>query len=401
MRAGLAVVAVLLGLLSMTRSAADVVKRSDPGRAHALAPGNGRITALLAERRLGERPVAGAQASIVRMATLALLQDPIAVPAVATLGFQAQLGGDVAHARRLFAYSQMLSRRHLPTQLWAIEEAVARSDVPKTLQNYDLALRTSKAAPELLFPVLAEAITDPSIRSSLQLTMSKRPAWGPGFITYASTTRNDPRATASLFAGLRRAGVQVPLGASARVIDRLIETGYADVAWRYYKTVHPHADPRRSRDPEFKGDFKAPSQFDWIPVDDETTSTSIQGAEHGGVFDFAVPTGLGGPLLRQRQMLTPGAYILRGRSAGIQQPSQSLPYWEVTCGSGREVGRVIVPNSADNGGAFVGRLDIPVGCATQILALVARPSEQMTGLTGQIERVQLSPISPDTAWHRQ
>src|SRR3546814_17422634 len=73
--------------------------------------------------------------------------------------------GDRAGGERLLAYSQTLSRRDLRTQLMAIELAVARDDIPSALRHYDIALRTKKNAPDLLFPVLTSALTNPTIRT--------------------------------------------------------------------------------------------------------------------------------------------------------------------------------------------------------------------------------------------
>src|SRR3546814_1290750 len=69
--------------------------------------------------------------------------------------------GDQAKGERLLAYSQKLSRRDLRTQLMAIELAVAQGDISGALRHYDIALRTKKNAPELLFPVLTSALPDP------------------------------------------------------------------------------------------------------------------------------------------------------------------------------------------------------------------------------------------------
>ncbi len=389
------IVALLLCYASVTRSLAEIIKRSDPAKAHAWAPGNGRITALLAERLLVEnmdRPTSGVQSKIANLAILALRQNAIAVPAVATLGFQAQLRGESASARRLFALSQRLSRRHLQTQLWAVEDAVARGDVAGALRHYDIALRTSKTAPDLLFPVLLAAIDDPAIRAGLTVTMKRRPLWAADFVTYAAVARNDPQSTALLFAKLRRAGVQIPASETARVIDRLLEAGASDDAWRYYTLLHPGSDPRRSRDPTFTGNARWPSQFEWKPSEDGSISTSIQRNGSTSLFDFSVPVGEGGPLLRQIQVLPPGAYQLQGQSSGIEQVDEARPYWTLTCLDGRELGRVVVPNSSQAKGQFSGRFDVPQGCGVQQLTLVARPSDETFGVTGQIARVQLMSV---------
>src|SRR3546814_9359723 len=101
--------------------------------------------------------------------------------------------GDRAGGERLLAYSQTLSRRDLRTQLMAIELAVARDDIPSALRHYDIALRTKKNAPDLLFPVLTSALTNPTIRTELVKTLGGRPTWSHDFISHAA--RRDRKST--------------------------------------------------------------------------------------------------------------------------------------------------------------------------------------------------------------
>ena len=50
----LALIVVGLGSVSIADSLAEVIKENDPAQAHILAPGNGKITALLAQKQLGD-----------------------------------------------------------------------------------------------------------------------------------------------------------------------------------------------------------------------------------------------------------------------------------------------------------------------------------------------------------
>lgn len=115
-------------------------------------------------------------------------------------------------ARRLFLHSERLSRRNLITQLWAIEDAVARDDVAGALRHYDIALRTAPRMAEVLFPVLKSASTDPAIRTGLIRTLSGKPLWAGDFIDYVSDNSADPQATVSLLRGLQQAGVPLSEG---------------------------------------------------------------------------------------------------------------------------------------------------------------------------------------------
>ena len=50
-----------------------------------------------------------------------------------------------------------------------------------------------------------------------------------------------------------------------------------------------------------------------------------------------------------------------------------------------------LPNSAQGGGNFAASFSVPSDCPVQVLTLIARPSEAIGGLSGQIDRVELAP----------
>ncbi len=388
MRLALAAVAAVLGYYSVTFSVAQVVVGSDPELAYRLAPYDGRITAALSEALSGEGATPADLARAESLAKRALQQDPTAVAAAATLGIVADGRGDKAAARRYFTYAQKLSRRDLRTQLWMIEDAVERGDLAGAVRQYDITLRVFPTMGELLYPVMAGASSDPLIRAELVKTLAARPLWGESFIDSVAAKGPDPQSTAALFVALRRAGVPVSETARAGAVNALIAGGQLDAAWAYYAAVHPGADRRRSRDARFAAATETPSQLDWTAINDGSgLTTSIQ----GGVFDFAAPASVGGPMLQQLQLLPPSSYRLTGHSTGIEQAAGALPYWTLRCQDGRELGRVEVPNSSVAGGNFSGTFSVPAGCPVQTLLLMARPSDAVSGLSGQIDRVELSP----------
>lgn len=391
-RGGLAAAAVIVGYLSVSHTLAQVMVRTDPVTAHRLASGDGRITARLATFLSGADATPADRRRADMLARKALLNDALAVQAVSTLGLNAYLRGDLAQTRRLLAYSQKLSRRDLQTQLTAIEEAAARGDVAGTLYHYDVALRTNTDSWDLLFPVLGAATIDPTIQTALVATLSRRPMWGDSFIAYTAAHSPDPQATAALLTKLRQAGLNIADGARAPIINALIEQGALDQAWRYYAAGTPGAVRNSSRDPYFTGRTDAPSLLDWVPIDDGSIATSIQRGDAGGVFDFAAPASVGGALLRQTQMLSPGNYRITGVSSGIEQAADALPYWSLSCRKdGKEFGQVVVPTSSQAKGQFEGQFVVPAECPVQVLTLIARPSDAIGGVTGQIRRVQLVP----------
>ncbi len=376
----------------MANSLAQVVAHTDPVMAHHLAPQDGRIAAQLALSLSGIDAKAADRNRADVLAREALLREPTALRAVSALGVNAEVRGDKRQARQLFDYSQKLSRRDLQAQLWAIEDAVSRKDIASALHHYDIALRTNLNSWELLFSVINAATTDPTIRVGLVRTLSQRPIWAESFIAYAGSHAPNPEATAALFIDLGRAGITTTDGARAPVINALVEQGALEEAWRFYAANVAGAVRASSRDPSFTRKTDGPSMLDWIVIDDGTVSSTVQRDDEGGMFDFAAPASVGGPLLRQVQLLPPGAYHVTGVSSGIKQNSNALPYWSLSCrNQSKELGRVDIPNSRQRNGQFSGRFVVPKGCLVQELTLIARPSDAVSGVTGQIRRIQLSP----------
>ena len=223
------------------------------------------------------------------------------------------------------------------------------------------------------------------------LLAGQRPNWTTKFIEFAANSGPELRATALLFATLNHKGVRVSQESQASLIGRLVEGNLQRDAWSYYQLIRPGVDAISSRDPRFTATKSSPTVFDWNAVAAGGIFTSIQPNATGGTFDFSVPPGEGGPLLQQVQMFPAGRYRLTGHSRDIDQLSTSSPYWVLIC-SGRELGRIPVPNSAHSHGIFSGDFVVPGDCIAQMFVMVARPSEKTTGVTGQIDSVRLERI---------
>lgn len=394
LRGVLASGACVLGYISTTQTFAYAVSKSDPQRAYAIAPGDGRIAGALAQQLAVVETGAPDRALANRLARQGLAAEPLSVKALTALALNAQIDGKTAEARRLFAHSDALSRRELGTRLWLIEDAVGRNDIKGALRHYDIALRTEKNAPDLLFPVLAQAITDPAISGALADVLQSKPAWGETFITYLATSGEVPTASAILLRNLSNRGVPVNGTSQTGVVNLLFRAGKFDESWNYYRSFRANVDRRRSRDPHFALESESPSIFDWVPIMNEAgVSASIQHAGgKDGMFDFAAPSSTGGVVLQQVQLLPPGHYRLDGVSAEIEQPDITRPYWRISCLNSKEVGRIELPNSSENRGHFMGFFEIPVGCPVQTLDLVARPSSEVGGTIGQILHAALVPM---------
>lgn len=388
MRLALVACAIVLAFLTVAFSMAQVLVKHDPALAYRLAPYDGRMTAAFATSLTGINATPKDRARADSLAKRALQQDSIAASAWATLGVNAEIQGNKTMARGYFAQAQKLSRRELRTQLFMIENAVQREDIAGALHQYDMTLRVFPHIGDILYPVLSSAISDPVIRRELVKTLARRPSWADNFLIFAAGDGFDPKSTSSLLTDLQRVKVAAPEIAQASVVNKLIAEGLLDAAWSYYSSFRSGADRLRARDPDFSANLEVPSQFDWTPIND---GSGVTASIHGGIFDFAAPPGLGGPILQQLQLLPPGTYELSGHSIGIEQEASALPYWTLSCRGGVQLGRVEVPNSSTANGNFSGTLTVPAGCPVQSLVLTVRSTDAVSGLSGQFDRVALVP----------
>ncbi len=387
-RGGLTTVAAVLGWTSVSVTLAAGMRSRDPQQAHQLAPWDGRATAQLALKRVIDNQAAGKPLPDPTLALEALRQDATAVAAVTALGLRTEQAGDVRLARQWFTYGQRLTRRDLLTQLWVIEDAVRRGDVADALRHYDIALRTSGQASDILFPILAQAIGDGRIRAELGKTLVSRPPWAPLFLEYAAGRSPDPRAASLLLRDVSRIGLPVSGIARELLISRLVANDQYGEAWAYYVTFRKGAARTAARTLASAGDLRNPTVFDWQSVAAGGLSASVE----NGLIDITVPPSNFGALVRQVQLLPAGSYRLSGHSDGVSGSAATAPYWLLTCVDGRELGRVELGGVAASGGRFAGTITVPRDCAAQTLSLEARRSDAVPGLSAQIDRVQLEPM---------
>lgn len=396
----IAVGAITAAYFASAQSLAVRTLSIDPARATAIAPWDGMIAgryarAVLEEATQGALTGIGPQ-GLTKAATVArsaILREGMSLDAVLTLGIVQLSHGDGVRARGYLNYARMLSKRDLQVQLWAVEDAVSRNDIAQVLREYDIAMRTSQNGRDVMFPVLAQAIsTEPVVRQGAIELLSQRPFWAPAFLFFLAREGPDPRATADVFRGLYQRRFPVAEGASAILVDKLIGIGALDQAWNFYGFTHGKLRRDTSRDPHFTDQRSARSSLDWQLFGDNGNLATIETGDSGNVLNISIPAGDGGLLARQTQLLSPGRYILRGHGSVPGQPEQTRPYWELRCADGRDLGRVALP-ATEGSSDFVQSFVVPAGCPLQQLSLIGHPHDQSQPIEGTIDAIEIQPLS--------
>lgn len=392
-RLAVAGLASILALLFVTAAVATVLARTNPAIAHQIAPWNGRIASEYALESFTRKPEVAASSRPAMLAKQALRADATAVDGLIVLAFQAQLRGDQPMSDAIFATAARLSRRELRTHVWTIEKAVQRGDIEGALQGYDLALRTSREASNLLYPVLARAIAEPKVRSALVFVLQQRPPWAPSFLEYAAEIRAAPAAARQLFEQAEAVEVPVTDKARAALVDALAADGRSGEAWNYFRRYRSQADARRSRDPRFDRADEHPSVFDWKLAQSEGVVAELLPDRGGNVVDIRSVQGAGGVAVSQLQVLPPGRYLFRGEASGTPVTPASRPYWQLRCTDGPILGTAEIVMLEEGPAAFRGQFTVPQRCDAQSLELVLKPSAAIDGVALQLHRAELVSVS--------
>ncbi len=358
------------------------LRRASPKLAAEFAPGNALVLGRLAQDQLKS-----ASPAALETARRALRRDPTSAAAAGALSMMYARQGDARRSAAVLDYSEKLSRRDLPTQLWAIEMAVQRDDIVGALRHYDTALRVGKSMPPLLFPVLASASSDPAIRVPLARMLAQGTPWKDSFFDYFSAQAKDVDAASRLVDTVYAAGGKVGPGPISIVVQRLAEKGDLVGAWRTYRHANPSAQRLGIRNGDFALSPMLPTIFDWRVEDIGDARAEILRAAGQGELHFEARVGAGGAVASQRLVLPAGAYTLSFNVRATEGATLGASKVEVICiPPGSKVGELRIA-----AGRQSLRFVVPAACVSQSVALTAQSASMETGVDGSLDNVSIRP----------
>lgn len=381
----------LAGLLAVVaqQSAASALAGRGPDAALRIGGGGSAAQTAKALELIQADPSGPGRRRARMLAERAFARDPSSAGALTVLGMTAD---DAARARAIVSAAAKLSRRELLGQLWLIEDAVQRGDVQGALHHYDVAMRVSRRAPAILFPVLVDATEDPGLVPAIATTLARRPAWGLQYQQQLAQSGKALGNVAVLFDRLLRQGVDPGDQALKVLFQRLSDARRYDQAWRLYAVLRP-GEPRQGvRNGGFAREPHNPVVFDWQLSENRTDlATAVDPAPGGARLTFSAGSGEGGAAARQLLLLGAGAHRLAAtvfdtRSAGDQRPA-----FRLSCAAtGTELARFPLPNAGGAGVRGSWSFTVPPGCAAQWLELVVPPAESFEPNTGAVSNVAVT-----------
>lgn len=348
--------------------------RADPELAAEMAPHDARVATLAAKAAI--ETGAGPDAPGVRKLTSAALARDVTMPsAIEIRALQVAAAGDQRREARLFELSHAISRRSLPTRLWLIQRSVDRGDVRGALEEFDIALRTSSAAPKILFPVLAQATTDPALTAPIARVLDRPQEWRVMFLNYAITEAGVGPAISDVVLRMRDRQVITENQIDETLVGELVGEREFGRARRVYDAFNPGS---KGRDLVQDHAFSRPAKI--FPFGWSLIQTGDRGAQRSIVDDRPALTyqsspGGAGQVASQLLTLAPGDYRLVTKTAVGDSDGASRPFWTLTCADQQGAQIVLLDQPAQSGASAATDFTVPPACAGQWLALNLRQSD--------------------------
>jgi hypothetical protein len=318
----------------MTAVLPNILANGAPETALAFNGHHGAALVRRAELEIGNNPESSDKNAILAAARMALLNEPLSAGAARMVAFASEK--NAAFVLRSAKYANFLTRRDLMNNLLLIDDSAERGDVWETISLYDAALRTDEKAPQILFPIMIKASSDPEIVSGLARILAKNPTWAPFFIN--DVIANGPSVDSLLDLRTQLAALKAPLGIGnqKQLMDRLArENRYGD-SFAIYSAIQSDRGKLnaliRDGDFEAQGDFY-PFEWSFASIDGEGTYAQVGPIEAGSNDDALwaiMARGKGGEIARQTLMLKPGRYRLNG-IMGVSEAPAKMPQFEIYC----------------------------------------------------------------------
>jgi hypothetical protein len=374
----------VLACLTVASGIAMAGRKANPALVAKLAPFNAFVQASVARNVVQIDPVKAEEA-----ARNALWRDPTQASAAGTLGLALVQRGQLYRGMALLDYSERISRRDLQVQLWGIELAAERGDIEAALHHYDVALRIGRETPELLFPTLANAITDPLVRDHLAEVLARDTPWKASFFDYLTPRTSDVVSAARLINLIYQRGGQVAVLPVNVLIQRLIESDNVELAWSMYAHIKPRASRLGIRNGSFEVAVDYPSALDWTFKSAGETWAEVVTTEKGNALEMAAQAGTGGTVAYQTLLLKPGSYRISFNSAARESEALGSSTLRVRClstSSSPLIETLLAPAGRRQSRTFT----VPAGCQSQSLEINLYSGDSDRAISGTIDDIAIA-----------
>lgn len=331
----IAAVACPLAWFAFIHAVANITWQQNPDMALRFVPDHPLALSRKADELFAAKQDPATLAKVEAMAKQSLRGGALNPVAIRLLGYVADARGDQKKAREFMLLSQKVSRRDFGTQLWLIEDAVARNDKKQALYHYDIAMRTTPSSFPLLFPTLTGALDDPEVRAGLAPYVKATPEWLLSFLSYAIGTMENPSYLVDV---LLKAG---PLpdrpdyrGQSNYLLTTLANKGQFTAFQRYYSSL-PGVRAKALQTAALNKDTinLRYSAAGWQLTENSVIGGAFSEPDKSGASTLSAFAGSGerGELMRKLLFLKSGTYRFAAQYDAQSSAPDSEIRWDLLC----------------------------------------------------------------------
>ena len=389
------VVTAYLAWLSFIHAVANITWDRNPDIALQYVPDHPLALSRKADEMFAAKQDPATLAKVEAMAKQSLRGGALNPVAIRLLGYVADVRGDSKKARELMLLSHKVSRRDFGTQLWLIEDAVARGDKKQALYHYDIAMRTTPSSFPILFPTLTGALSDPDVRVALAPIVRQAPVWLPAYLGDAINTVENPANLADVL--VKAGGLPDEDGyrnLSNALLGQLAAKNRFPAFRQYYLSLKGNKraafqSPSLTKDTV---NLRYPA-MGWQVVENVGIGGSFSQPDIKGRFSLTAFAGSGerGELMRKILFLEPGNYRFQARYSALEAVSDAEIRWDMQCIKPEgNVAKWFVDTPVRKGN-FAQSQDFAIGndCRTQLLVLQTAGGSNQLGAEFTLRSVDI------------
>jgi hypothetical protein len=382
-----------LAYLAGSSALVNATRASNPAIALSMDENDSSALVMQADQRLNETAKKGKIFDSSSAAIRSLGKESINARAIRILGFSADIHNNQKLAERLNLLAHRLTRREANAQLWLLERAVQRNDLRTVLVRYDELLCTNMKLQPILFPKLAEALSDPELRHAFAPYIRKSPIWLGGFVGFAL---GQPNADA-LSSLIRQAG-GLPKAEPFRVLEtyllgELFTRKMFLEAHSFYNSL-PGSEPRVpitfslskvALDSKF-------SPISWTIHSNSNVGAVIEEFNNRYVIRAFALTGEAGIAASKYTFIRPGTYQFVSAQTITSKRGNGRAEWTLRCATDSDQSAFYQYDLIRNerAAAQSRQVEIPSHCTTQRIELNLVGGDDKGGTELVVTRIELN-----------
>ncbi|WP_430442945.1 hypothetical protein [Sphingorhabdus contaminans] len=394
----IAAITCTLAWLSFIHAVANITWQQNPDLALRFVPDHPLALSRKADELFAAKQDPATLAKVEAMAKQSLRGGALNPVAIRLLGYVADARGDRKKAREFMLLSQKVSRRDFGTQLWLIEDAVARNDKKQALYHYDIAMRTTPSSFPLLFPTLTGALDDPEVRAGLAPYVKAAPEWLLSFLPHAIGTMENPSYLVDV---LLKAGPLPDRPEYREQFNYLLLTlaskGQFSAFERYYASL-PSVRPKALQTATMNKDTVnlRYAAAGWQLTENSAIGGAFSEADKRGAFTLSAFAGSGerGELMRKLLFFKPGSYRFAAQYDAQSSAPDSEIRWDLSCVSAKgNSGKWFTSRTVQAGrSGDVQSFTLGADCPHQLLQLQLAGGSGQLGAEFVLRSVQITPV---------